>query len=73
MKKEQAIAKVKEIYPTVRGRRNCVKANAFFEEKGIRRVLTGYVIDKYFVDDKTEEIYVTSKFDVINDIEDFED
>lgn len=73
MKKEHVIAKVKEIYPTVRGR-NCVKANAFFEEKGIRRVLTGYVIDnKYFVDDKTEKIYATSKFDLINDIEDFED
>ena len=54
--------------------RNCVKANAFFEEKGLKHVLTGYVVDnKYFVDDKAEKIYETSRFELINNIEDFED
>ncbi len=66
MERKEIITKVME--------GDCVKANAFFEENGVRRVLTGWVIDnKYFVDDKTEEIYETSKFDLINNTEDFED
>ena len=72
MEKEQAVTKVKQIYP-VTGKM-CVKANAFFNEKGKRRALTGYVIDnKYFIDEKDEQIYKTSVFDLINNIEDFED
>lgn len=72
MKTKDAITKVKKIYP-VRGD-VCVKVNAFFNEKGQRRALTGYVIDnKYFIDEQTEKIYESSVFDLINNIEDFED
>ncbi len=36
-------------------------------------VLDGYVVDKYFIDAKTEKIYPIADFSLINNVESFED
>ena len=55
------------------GSKSCFAAIGFININNQPHVLDGYVVDKYFIDAKTEKIYPIAVFSLINNVESFED
>ena len=71
MKKEQLIKFVKDKYHIDAS--ICYKANAIhLNMDNTEQIMQGYVVDDYFVDIKSLQIFNKSYFDLINNIEDTE-
>lgn len=51
----------------------CYAAIGFIEVNNQSLVLDGYVVDKYFINATTEEIYPIEKLSLINNVENFDD
>lgn len=69
---EKYINLVKQHFP-IEGK-SYYNATAFLHKNGKEVVLTGLVVDnKYFIDTTTNEIYQTSDFHLINNLDETED
>lgn len=53
------------------GSKSCFAAIGFININNQPHVLDGYVVDKYFIDAKTEKIYPIADFSLINNVESF--
>lgn len=69
--KDYFFQKVEEQYPLESN--VCFAAIGFIEINGEPRVLDGYIVDKYFIEAKTEDIYPAADFSLINNVGTFED